>query len=175
MSLTPLLTASPAIQIHAVGAILALGLGPVILFAKKGNGLHKTLGRIWALSMLATIASSYMIFEVRLWGPFSPIHLLSVYSTYALISGIYYARVGNIKKHKDAMQGLYFGGLIVAGTFTFMPGRVMNLVVFGAPSEAGFYAVLAIVIVGAIVFRLRKNLSRNIVAFKLGKSTSQKV
>ncbi len=175
MSLAPLLSASPAIQVHAIGAILALGLGPVILFSKKGNGLHKILGRIWALSMLATIASSYMIFEVRLWGSFSPIHLLSLYSTYALISGIHYARVGKIKKHKDAMQGLYFGGLIVAGTFTFLPGRVMNLVVFGEPSETGFYMVLSIVILGALVFRFRKNLLGNIIAFKLGKSVSQKI
>ena len=175
MSLSPLLSASPAIQIHAIGAILALGLGPVILFAKKGNSLHKVLGRIWALAMLATIASSYMIFEVRLWGPFSPIHLLSVYSTYALISGIYHARAGNIKKHKDAMQGLYFGGLIVAGTFTFMPGRVMNLVLFGEPSETGFYMVLTLVIVGALFFRFRKTLLKNTVGFASGRSAGQKI
>ncbi len=175
MSLAPLFSASPAIQVHAIGAILALGLGPVILFSKKGNGLHKILGRIWALSMLATIASSYIIFEVRLWGPFSPIHLLSLYSTYALISGIHFARTGQIVRHKHAMQGLYFGGLIVAGTFTFMPGRVMNLVVFGQPSENGFYAVLAIVVLGALAFKFRKTLLSNIVTYKLGKSISQKV
>lgn len=175
MSLAPLLAASPVIQVHAISAILALGLGPIIFIAKKGNKLHKIIGRIWALAMIGTIASSYFIFGIRLWGPFSPIHLLSLYSSYALISGIHYARVGQIKKHKATMQGLYIGGLIVAGTFTFMPGRVMNLVVFGEPSEMGFYMVLAIVLTGFAVFKLRKILARNIVFLKTGKSVGQKI
>ena len=40
--------------------------------------------------------------------------------------GIYYARVGNIKRHKETMIALYFFALIVAGFFTLMPGRVMH-------------------------------------------------
>lgn len=175
MSLTPLLSASPVIQIHAVSAILALGLGPIIFFAKKGNAFHKLLGRVWAFAMAGTIASSYFIFGIRLWGPFSPIHLLSLYTTYALIAGIHYARIGQIKKHKGTMQGLYLGGLVVAGTFTFEPGRMMNLVVFGEPSEQGFYAVLASVIIGFVIFRLRKTIAQNILIMKLGKSATQEI
>jgi uncharacterized membrane protein len=33
--------------------------------------------------------------------------------------------------HKWAMLGLYFGGLLIAGSLTFMPGRLMHQLVFG--------------------------------------------
>ncbi len=151
MSFTPLLAASPLIQIHVLCAVLALVLGPFILFGKKGNSLHKLLGRTWGLGMVGTIVSSYFIFGIRLWGPFSPIHLLSALSTYTLVSGIYFARTGQVQKHQSAMRALYFGGLIVAGLFTLMPGRIMHRVVFGNIGEFWAYVTLAAVF-GAAVF-----------------------
>lgn len=38
---------------------------------------------------------------------------------------------GNIKAHKRKMILLYFGALIIAGAFTFMPGRYLHSVFFG--------------------------------------------
>jgi uncharacterized membrane protein len=45
--------------------------------------------------------------------------------------GIYFARQGNIKRHKQAMSYTYVGGLIIAGAFTFLPGRLMYQLFFG--------------------------------------------
>jgi len=42
-----------------------------------------------------------------------------------------YARRGNIRGHKRSMIGLFAGALIIAGIFTFVPGRIMHAVLFG--------------------------------------------
>ena len=42
------------------------------------------------------------------------------------------ARRGNIAAHRRIMQGIFVGGLVIAGGFTFMPGRIMHSVLFGA-------------------------------------------
>jgi uncharacterized membrane protein len=36
-----------------------------------------------------------------------------------------------VAQHRRAMLGLFFGALVMAGIFTFMPGRIMHAVVFG--------------------------------------------
>lgn len=147
MSLQPLLDASPTIQIHAFAATIAFFLGPFILFARKGNTRHKVLGRIWASAMIITIASSFFIFGIRLIGPFSPIHLLSIAAIYGLVQGINFARQGNISAHRKSMQSLYFGALIIAGAFTFFPGRIMSQVFFQNHQIPGFVFVLAAVLI----------------------------
>ncbi|MBL4731396.1 MAG: DUF2306 domain-containing protein [Rhizobiaceae bacterium] len=142
MSLDPLLNATPAIQIHAIAALISFFLGPFILFSKKGDTKHKVMGRVWGISMAVTIASSFLIFEIQLFGPFSPIHLLSVFSAGSLVLGINFARKGNISAHRKTMSGLYFGALIVAGIFTFFPDRIMNQVFFNGRETIGFIGVV---------------------------------
>ncbi|HHS82777.1 MAG TPA: DUF2306 domain-containing protein, partial [Devosia sp.] len=130
MNFSPLLQAPLAIQAHALAAILAFVIGPVIFFRPKGGALHRLLGRVWVLAMAVVIASSFFIFQLRMWGPFSPIHLLSAWSAHALFQGVMLARRGRIAEHRALMKNLYFGALIAAGTFTFLPGRIMNEVLF---------------------------------------------
>jgi len=49
----------------------------------------------------------------------------------ALPMGIYAIRRRNVENHRRTMTGLYFGGLIVAGALTFLPGRLMFAMFFG--------------------------------------------
>jgi uncharacterized membrane protein len=44
MTLAPLLSASPAIKLHAFAAMAAFALGVVQLSGPKGTGVHRTLG-----------------------------------------------------------------------------------------------------------------------------------
>ena len=37
----------------------------------------------------------------------------------------------DVKGHRRAMLGVYFGGLIIAGALTFYPGRLMYRLFFG--------------------------------------------
>jgi uncharacterized membrane protein len=155
MDFTPLLTASPAIQIHAVAAILAFGLGGFVLFRRKGDRLHRMGGRIWVGLMLAVCLSSFFIHTIRMIGPFSPIHLLSIGTLYALWRGVTMARLRRIADHRRTMQLTYAGALVLAGFFTFMPGRIMNHVFFGGPQPLAGVAVAAAIVAGGAALTWR--------------------
>jgi uncharacterized membrane protein len=159
MSLTPLIDAPLPVQIHASAAIAALLLGAVVLFRRKGTPLHKALGRGWVVLMLVTAGSAIFINEIRLIGPFSPIHIFSVVTFVGLAEGIWQIRRGNVRGHRATMQGVYFFALILAGAFTLLPGRRMHEVLFGA--DAGWTPSLiaiglALVASAAIYGRLRR-------------------
>jgi uncharacterized membrane protein len=131
MSLAPLLEAPGTIPLHAFAAIAAFVLGIVQFVAPKGTLPHRALGWIWVALMAAVAISSFWIHEIRLLGPFSPIHLLSIFTPIMLVLAVLHARRHNVGGHKKAMTSIFFGALIIAGAFTFLPGRVMHAVVFG--------------------------------------------
>jgi uncharacterized membrane protein len=131
MSLAPLLEAAPAIPLHAFAAMAAFALGVVQFAAPKGTLPHRTLGWIWVGLMAVVAISSFWIHEIRLLGPWSPIHLLSVFTPIMLVLGVFYARRHNVRGHRITMISIFAGALVGAGVFTFVPGRIMHTVVFG--------------------------------------------
>ena len=131
MSLAPLLNAAPAIPLHVFAAMAAFALGVVQLAAPKGTLPHRTIGWIWVGLMATVAASSLWIHKVRLFGPWSPIHLLSIYVLIMLPIAVIAARRHNVRRHRLAMIGMFTGGLVIAGLFTFLPGRIMHAAVFG--------------------------------------------
>ena len=131
MSLAPLLNAAPAIPLHAFAAMAAFALGVVQLSAPKGTLPHRTLGWIWVALMALVAGSAFWIHEIRLVGPWSPIHLLSIFTLVMLVVGVLAARGHNVKRHRKTMTWIFAGALLIAGFFAFMPGRIMHAVVFG--------------------------------------------
>jgi uncharacterized membrane protein len=75
---------------------------------------------------------SFSIHQVRQFGPWSLIHLLSIYMLAVLPLAVLQARRHRIKAHRQSMIGLFIGALVLAGLLTLLPGRVMNEVVFGS-------------------------------------------
>jgi uncharacterized membrane protein len=131
MTLGPLLSASPAIQIHAFAAMAAFALGVVQLARPKGGSLHRTLGYAWVVAMVMVAASSFWISEINQWNGFSLIHLLSIQVLVTLPIALMAVRRGNIRRHRFSMVGMFIGALVIAGLFTLLPGRIMHAVVFG--------------------------------------------
>jgi uncharacterized membrane protein len=131
MTLFPLLDATHPIPAHAFLAIIALLLGVVQLFGKKGTIGHRILGYFWCGAMLMVAITSFFIHELRLWGVFSPIHILSILTIVTIILAVYYARIRNIKRHKRMMAMLFWLSLVLTGAFTFFPGRIMYNVIMG--------------------------------------------
>ena len=131
MTLAPLLNAPLAIQIHAFAALAAFALGAVQLARVKGTGQHRAMGFTWVGLMVLVAVSSFWIHDMRVWGPWSPIHLLSIFSLTMLPLGVYYAHTHQVRGHKITMLSIFFGALIIAGVFTLVPGRIMHQVVFG--------------------------------------------
>jgi uncharacterized membrane protein len=131
MTLDPLLAASFLIQIHALAALSAFALGIFQFAAPKGTTRHRITGWIWVGLMATVVVTSFGIHEIRMWGPWSWIHGLSVFTAVMLPLGVVHARRHRVKQHRATMIGLFVGALIVAGTFTLLPGRIMHDVVFG--------------------------------------------
>ncbi len=132
MTLAPLLTASPVIQIHAFAAMAAFALGVVQLSAPKGTTVHRTIGWLWVLLMLAISISAFSIHTIRLWGPWSPIHLLAIFTLITLPIGVLHARRHRVVQHRWVMISIFVGALVIAGLFTFVPGRIIHAVAFGS-------------------------------------------
>ena len=131
MNLAPLTNAPLPIQLHAYAALSAFVLGAVQLARVKGTTPHRALGYTWAALMLIVAISSFWVHEIRLWGPWSPIHLLSIFTLVMLPLGVWYARRHSVRGHRSTMIGLYLGALVIAGLFTLVPSRIMYKVVFG--------------------------------------------
>ena len=131
MTLQPLLQASPTIQAHAAAAIAALVLGTLQFGLKRGGACHRWMGRAWVGLMAVVALSSFGLSGLRQVGPFSWIHLLSVFTLTALVRGVLHARRGEIAAHRWTMIALYLGALMITGLFTLSPGRIMGRVVFG--------------------------------------------
>ncbi|MEO1191511.1 MAG: DUF2306 domain-containing protein [Pseudomonadota bacterium] len=131
MSLDPLFAAGPLVASHALAALLALVLGSFQLALTKGTTLHRASGYVWATALLWVAISSFWIHDIRLWGPFSPIHLLSILVLVTVPLSVWAARRGRLSEHRRGMILLYIFALIGAGIFTLLPGRVMHAVVFG--------------------------------------------
>jgi uncharacterized membrane protein len=131
MSLAPLLNAAPAIPVHAFAAITAFLLGVVQLAAPKGTLPHRALGWIWVGLIVSVALSSFWIHQIRLIGPWSPIHLLSLFTLVALPLGVWMAHRHRVADHRRIMILIFSGALVIAGLFTLVPGRIMHTVLFG--------------------------------------------
>jgi uncharacterized membrane protein len=137
MSLSPLLEAAPAIPLHAFAAMAAFVLGLVQFAAPKGTLPHRTIGFIWVGLMLLVAGSSFWIHQIRLVGPWSPIHLLSIFTLVMLVLGVLAAHRHDVRNHRIAMISIFAGALVIAGLFTLLPGRIMHKVI-SAPESTLF-------------------------------------
>ena len=131
MSWSPLFTSGPIITGHALAALAAIALGALQLALPKGTFAHRGAGLAWIATMALVALSSFFINEFRTFGPFSPIHILSAFTLWALWSGVAAARRGDIAHHRQTMWSLYALALILTGAFTLLPGRRMHAVLFG--------------------------------------------
>ncbi|WP_191601988.1 DUF2306 domain-containing protein [Marinomonas algicola] len=114
---------------HLATVLPAFFIGTYLLIRRKGTPIHKILGQAYMLLMLISAITS-LFMEARIgWqvlGHFGPIHLFSLLVLYLVPTAYIAARTGNIKRHKSNMIGLYLGGLLIAGSFAFMPGRLLH-------------------------------------------------
>jgi uncharacterized membrane protein len=131
MSLAPLIAGSGIIQLHVATAVAALTLGAVQLTAPKGTIPHRLFGWLWT-GLIATVAiSSFFIHTIRVWGPWSPLHLLSVFTLVMLARAVIAAHRHEVRRHSIGMAAMFGLGLVLPAMFAFAPGRLINHVFFG--------------------------------------------
>ena len=115
--------------LHLATVIPAFIIGAFQLLRRKGTPTHKLLGKIYMVLMLATaLITLAMPAEVgpRFLGHFGFIHAFSFLTLFSIPTAYFAARRGDISTHRRAMIGLYVGGILIAGAFAFMPGRMLH-------------------------------------------------
>lgn len=134
LNISPIAESSLYIKFHLVCALLAFIFGAYQFIGQKGTLIHRLIGYIWSILMVAIAISSFWIKELMpssiFWG-YSPIHLLSLVVLFQIPLAVYFARIGKIQLHKKIMFYNYLGGIIIAGAFTFLPSRLLYQVFFG--------------------------------------------
>lgn len=121
------------IIIHLATILPAIPIGGYLLWAKKGDSVHKTLGKIWCALMLITAISTLWIGRAGTGiggSGFSFIHIFTLMTFISVPYAIWCIRRKNVEGHFRTMQGLYIGSFI-AGGFAFLPGRIMHILAFG--------------------------------------------
>ena len=131
------------IQLHWATVTAAFAFGLVQLVLAKGTGGHRLRGRAYAALMIVTAMAAFFIRSpapddalgyLSLTGT-SPIHLFIPLTLVTVTLGVLAARRRNVKAHKRHMVGSFLGALVIAGAFTFIPGRRMHLLVFGDEAD----------------------------------------
>lgn len=124
----------PLAYAHLATVLPAFAIGTYLLIRRKGTPLHRLLGKLYMLLMLVTAAITlFMPAAVgpKLFNHFGFIHLFSLLALYSVPSAYLAARRHDVRTHKGNMIGLYIGGLVIAGGFAFMPGRLLHSWLFG--------------------------------------------
>ncbi|CUB03779.1 DUF2306 domain-containing protein [Marinomonas fungiae] len=115
--------------LHLATVIPPFLIGAFILLAKKGTPRHKRLGKLYMVFMMLTaIISLLMPAQIgpTLLGHFGFIHLFSMLVLLCIPLGLIAIRRNNLRAHIGNMIGVYLGGIIIAGAFAFMPGRLLH-------------------------------------------------
>ena len=117
------------IILHVAAVLPTIPLGGWLLLARKGTQMHKQLGKVWLVLMLATATTAIFI---QSNGTFSWIHLFVPLTFHAAWKVMATARAGNIKAHKNHLVRTYLLALMIPGVAAFLlPGRLMNVMLMG--------------------------------------------
>jgi uncharacterized membrane protein len=120
--------------IHLATVVPCFFIGGLLLLIKKGTPIHKSLGRVYMILMLFTASVTlFMPAHVgpRIFNHFGWLHSFSFLTIYTVPTAYLAIRKGNVRRHKIKMILLYFGAIIIAGGFTFTPGRYLHSLFFG--------------------------------------------
>ena len=97
------------IAAHAIVATVAIVLGTFQVFRMvRGDRLHKAVGRTWgALMLFISITGLFIGGYHDGLGIF--LHGLAIWTIISICCGVYFARKGDIRKHRGFMIGTYCG------------------------------------------------------------------
>ncbi|CAN5318855.1 hypothetical protein BH09BAC3_BH09BAC3_11830 [soil metagenome] len=121
---------------HVISAIMAMSLGAIVLFKKRGTLAHKRLGYAYFASMLVLNITAFLIY--RLFGRFGPFHWAALLSLTTLMMGFIPAilkkpKVNWIYYH---MAGMYYS---VVGLYSAFVSEVVTRIP-GVP----FFTIVAV-------------------------------
>tara|TARA_B110000858_G_scaffold89711_1_gene103698 strand:- start:10698 stop:11183 length:486 start_codon:yes stop_codon:yes gene_type:complete len=141
---------------HLATALLAVLIGALVIFTKKGTPRHKWIGRSYVALMFAVNLSAFLIYE--LFGGFGLFHWMAIFSLLSVLIGYLAAWVrspGWQIWHAYFMSGSYVGliAALAAETLT----RYVSL-----PFFAGV-AVVSITVTAIGIFLMNRFIPRLVI------------
>lgn len=120
--------------VHLATVFPAFLIGSFLLLRRKGTRIHKMLGKLFMGLMLFT--ATVTLFMPAQVGPtilkhFGFIHIFSALVFFSVPQALLAIRRKDVRVHRNNMVGLYAGGLVIAGGFALMPGRLIFQTLFG--------------------------------------------
>lgn len=123
--------------IHIITGCIALFVGSIILFSKKGNEMHQKLGKVYFSALLTSSLVSLLmaILHVNIF-----LFIVGIFKSYMLLLGTRYLKIKSLKDVKNADWALtivisLFGlAFIVLGTMLLINEGLFGIVllVFGS-------------------------------------------
>ena len=117
--------------IHFISSLFALLFGTLILMLPKGTAKHKTIGRLYGMTMLVVLVTAFMIYS--LFGKWGIFHWTAVISSLTLIAGLLpiltkYPTKYYVSLHFSFMYWSVMGvyGAFVSETLVRMPKVVVE-------------------------------------------------
>ncbi len=134
------------LSVHTALGVAALATGAFVLARRKGDGLHRVVGRVYAAAMVGLCVLSFGLRDTTpLFAGYGPFHIAAVVSLVTVVAGVVVAwrrRPGWLEGHYMWMAWSYVGLVMATG------GHVMRPV-FLWMRDAGVPAGLAL---GASLF-----------------------
>ncbi|MFZ4715211.1 MAG: DUF2306 domain-containing protein [Bacteriovoracaceae bacterium] len=109
--------------LHLITIIPVLIVGPFILFRRKGDKLHKVLGKMWAILM---IVSCLFSFGIQSDGGLSWLHGLAAFTIFSVVRALIAIKRKDLKTHERAMRGSYVGACIAFIFAAAVPSRLIG-------------------------------------------------
>lgn len=145
------------LHLHLWSALMALMLGPVVLYRRRRDIWHRAAGRVWVALMALTAGSSLWLEAgiMPIYRGVGAIHLLSAFVFFGLWRGVSAARSGDAVTHSGWMRGLYWQALVLPGLLTLLPGRTLNLVFLGGDGRVGLIVIASVGLLAGLGLVLR--------------------
>lgn len=119
--------------VHLATVVPCIVMGAALFIMKKGTAIHRAMGKVYMILMIFTgLTTLFMPAQVgpQLFNHFGWIHSFSLLTLYSAPKAYLAIRRGNVKSHQYSMIGLYVGGILIAGSFTLVPGRYLHELFF---------------------------------------------
>ena len=131
---------------HVIAALFVLAIGPLQIFRRRRDRIHRSIGYLWVSAMYYVCFSSFWIVSE---GHFSWLHGLSAFTIVTVTLGLVGAIRRDIRSHLGNMVGSYIG-IGVAFVFAVtVPGRAIPELLATDPSSVAF--VCGLVVLSALV------------------------
>ena len=126
-------TELPLVYAHLATVLPSFIIGTYMMMSRKGSPLHRALGKTYMLLMFTTAIITLFLpakLGPTILGHFGFIHICSVVVLSFVPRAYFAAKSHNVRAHAGAMIGVYIGGILVAGSFALVPGRMLHTWLF---------------------------------------------